>query len=125
MAQFTVIFFSISRRTRTKFVLTTKKTAPSKTKQVKTDKKIDESKFENYENFEMPIVHIKPHQILAINRGEALKVLNVKITTPDNILQIFTDFCERKWMNFGQFNAQREKIIKLAIQDAYNRLGIF
>lgn len=31
-------------------------------------------KFENYFNFSCPVSRIKPHQILAINRGESLKV---------------------------------------------------
>lgn len=41
------------------------KTAPSNT-----------HKFENYFNFSCPVSRIKPHQILAINRGESLKVFS-------------------------------------------------
>ncbi len=43
-------------------------------------------KFENYFNFCCPVVHVKPHQVLAINRGESLKVLNVKVSLPDSWL---------------------------------------
>ena len=40
-----------------------------------THKKIvDPMKFENYHDFQNPIKYIKPHQVLAINRGENLKV---------------------------------------------------
>lgn len=35
---------------------------------------VDESKFENYFNFQANVNTIQPHQVLAINRGESLKV---------------------------------------------------
>jgi hypothetical protein len=43
-------------------------------------------KFENYFNFCCPVTHVKPHQVLAINRGESLKVLSVKVSLPDSWL---------------------------------------
>lgn len=59
-------------------------------KAVKTEKKAkvekkshDSSKFEIYYEFKSNENNIKPHQILAINRGESLKFLVVKIIIPD------------------------------------------
>ena len=50
-----------------------------------SDKKaVDPQKFENYFEFSCPCQHVKPHQVLAINRGEAGKVLSVKIVIPDD-----------------------------------------
>ncbi len=43
-------------------------------------------KFENYFNFCCPVTYVKPHQVLAINRGESLKVLSVKVSLPDSWL---------------------------------------
>jgi transcriptional accessory protein Tex/SPT6 len=43
-------------------------------------------KFENYFSFCCPVTHVKPHQVLAINRGESLKVLSVKVSLPDSWL---------------------------------------
>lgn len=39
----------------------------------------DLHKFENYFNFSCPADRIKPHQILALNRGESLKVTKIKL----------------------------------------------
>jgi uncharacterized protein len=44
----------------------------------------DEKKvYETYYNFEYNVEKIRPHQVLAINRGEAEKVLRVKVTIPE------------------------------------------
>ena len=43
-------------------------------------------KFENYFSFSCPVAFVKPHQVLAINRGESLKVLSVKVNLPDSWL---------------------------------------
>ncbi|MBI9042971.1 MAG: RNA-binding transcriptional accessory protein [Anaerolineaceae bacterium] len=51
-------------------------------------KKINKSEdergiFENYYDFEMRVNRLKPHQIMAINRGEREKVLRVQIIIPE------------------------------------------
>lgn len=40
----------------------------------KTNKPVDANKFETYFDFKNAIKFVKPHQVLAINRGESLKV---------------------------------------------------
>lgn len=88
-----------------------------------TSKPVDESKFENYFDYKIPVKYIKPHQILAINRGESQKVLTVKIIIPDYVFSKFSQFCCNKWLKRGNFDFYRKKIIDEAIKDSYNRLG--
>ena len=45
----------------------------------KVAERVDETKFKNYFEFSTPVANVKPHQALAINRGERLKVLSVKV----------------------------------------------
>lgn len=57
-----------------------KKTAAGDKKKEATNSSASNShKFENYYNFSCPVNRIKPHQILAINRGESLKVQTFRI----------------------------------------------
>ena len=44
----------------------------------------DPKKFENYFQFSCPVNFIKSHQVLAINRGESLKILSVKVNLPED-----------------------------------------
>ncbi|KAI4460983.1 30s ribosomal protein s1 [Holotrichia oblita] len=82
---------------------------------------VDESKYENYFDFKMPVQFIKPHQVLAINRGETQKILSVKIIVPDFVLRRFTGFCQEKFMYYNSDNA-RKKILDESINDSYTRL---
>ncbi|CAH1264026.1 SRBD1 [Branchiostoma lanceolatum] len=78
-------------------------------------------KFEQYYTFSCPIKYIKPHQVLAINRGESQKILSVKINIPDDVKTRFLAFCERRWIprNAPQHAAG---VIMKAVEDAYSRL---
>lgn len=51
--------------------------AMAKKKEEKSNKPVDANKFETYFEFKNAIKFVKPHQVLAINRGESLKV-NIK-----------------------------------------------
>jgi hypothetical protein len=64
---------------------TAKKTAAKPSSKGKSTEE-EARKFENYFNFCCPVTHVKPHQVLAINRGESLKVLSVKVSLPDSWL---------------------------------------
>ncbi|XP_017882587.1 S1 RNA-binding domain-containing protein 1 [Ceratina calcarata] len=76
-------------------------TTECKTKSKASDIKQDvHRKYEMYYDFNTNTKHIKPHQILAINRGEAQKILGVKITLPDFFERAFKSFCCR-----GLYNA--------------------
>ena len=78
----------------------------------------DEGKvYEMYYDYNEPVKYIKPHRILALNRGENEKVLNVSIDVDkDGVLS----FLEKKIIkNDKSFVVDS---IKEAIDDAYKRL---
>lgn len=107
------------RRSYVHFTIETKKSTS------KNAKNIDESelsKFENYFNFSKPVKYLKPHQILAINRGENHKVLSVKIVVPEMVFNRIIDFSDKKWTNSSR-NHKRQQIINEAIKDSYHRLS--
>ncbi|XP_015269384.1 PREDICTED: S1 RNA-binding domain-containing protein 1-like [Gekko japonicus] len=61
-----------------------------------TSKKANEkdiNKFHLYQNFSCNIRNVQHHQILAINRGENLKILTVKINIPDGVKNEFCRWC--------------------------------
>ena len=78
----------------------------------------DEGKvYEMYYDYNEPVKYIKPHRILALNRGENEKVLNVSIDVDkDGVLS----FLEKKLIkNDKSFVVDS---VKEAIEDAYKRL---
>ena len=98
------------------------KEKPSEKNKIKiTDKKdVDPLKFENYFEFSCPCKYIKPHQVLAINRGESLKVLSVKIVIPDWFINQIKKSVQKRWP--GKFSAMRSKLIDESLDDGYKRL---
>ena len=76
-----------------------------------------ESVYEMYYNFEEPVKKIAGHRVLALNRGEAEKVLTVKVNAPtDRIIQ----YLEKKTLVSD--NAYTTPVLKEAIADSYDRL---
>jgi protein Tex len=73
--------------------------------------------YEHYYQFSIPIVYIKPHQVLAINRGEREKILKIEVTLP-----------ERDWIHaiHSLFKPERRSlffdILSAAIEDGAQRL---
>jgi protein Tex len=73
--------------------------------------------YRDYYDFEFRVGHIKPHQMLALNRGEAEKVLRVKI-----------DVAERDWRGAMQYHFRTDRRSPFAAQleaaydDAASRL---
>ncbi len=78
----------------------------------------DENKvYEMYYDYSEAVKYIKPHRILAINRGESEKVLNVKIdVSKDEIIS----YLEKKIIKNDKSFVTT--YIKEAIDDAYKRL---
>ena len=79
---------------------------------------IDNTKiYEMYYSYQEPVKYIKPHRILALNRGENEKVLNVSIDIDkDGILS----YLEKKLIkNYKSFVVDT---VKEAILDSYKRL---
>lgn len=73
---------------------------------------VDREKYEIYFNFKSNTRIIKPHQILAINRAEAQKVLGVKIVIPDSLIDGFKNYCLNSLFRFG---ARPSSAIHLAL----------
>ncbi|XP_066249350.1 uncharacterized protein YdcI [Euwallacea similis] len=126
-----LIAFLRELRAKSTFRLQTKKCRQVKEKSLKTLKKkehmkkdssLEEAKFELYFDFNQAVDYLKSHQILAINRGESLKILSVKIEIPEFFEMQFRSFCTKKWVNVTTCDGQRQVIIKKAIEDAFQRL---
>ena len=100
------------------------KVVKSKEKEAKAKPPVDISKFENYFDYTCPAKYIKPHQVLALNRGESLKALSVKINVPDAFLHQLQGLVGRRWLHKPWRHAGREELIKAALEDAYKRLVV-
>ena len=87
------------------------------TSKVKKDANDENKTYEMYYEYSEPIKYIKPHRILALNRGEKEKILNVSIdVSKDEVLSLL----EKKIIkNDKSFVAP---LIKEAIEDSYKRL---
>ena len=76
-----------------------------------------ESVYEMYYNYEEPVKKAAGHRILALNRGEAEKVLTVKIVAPEErILR----YLEKKVITAG--NEVTSPVPEAVIDDSYHRL---
>lgn len=76
-----------------------------------------ESVYEMYYAYEEPVKKAAGHRILALNRGEAEKILTVKIEAPqERILQYLA-----KKTIVGD-NVYTEPVLREVIEDSYNRL---
>ncbi|KAL8619606.1 hypothetical protein ACOMHN_019662 [Nucella lapillus] len=82
---------------------------------------VNSFKFEQYFDFQCPVSNIKPHQILAINRGEEHKVLTVKVNMPNAVKCRFTQFVHRKFVSHF-FPQDCRYIIEKSIEDSFDRL---
>lgn len=76
-----------------------------------------ESVYEMYYNFSEKVSTLPGHRILALNRGEAEKVLTVKITAPEERIQTYLENQIIKGHNEYTYDA-----LKACIADAYKRL---
>ena len=76
-----------------------------------------ESVYEMYYNFEEPVKKLAGHRILALNRGEAEKILTVKLEAPEErILR----YLEKKVI--VRDNPYTSPMLKEVIEDSYKRL---
>lgn len=72
--------------------------------------------YEMYYDYKEPIRNIPPYRILAINRGEKEKVLNVKF---DYMVDIVIQYLEAKCIKGNNIT---DKYIKESVKDSYKRL---
>ncbi|XP_075060229.1 S1 RNA-binding domain-containing protein 1 [Mixophyes fleayi] len=83
----------------------------------------DVDKFHLYHNFTCHINRIQHHQILAINRGENLKVLTVKVSVPDRAKDAFSRWCVNERWRPKQFaRPELMQILHNSVEDSYKRL---
>lgn len=76
-----------------------------------------ESVYEMYYNFEEPVKKLAGHRILALNRGEAERILTVKLEAPEErILR----YLEKKVI--VRDNPYTSPVLKEVIEDSYKRL---
>ncbi|KAG8443632.1 hypothetical protein GDO86_008977 [Hymenochirus boettgeri] len=83
----------------------------------------DVDKFHLYQNFTCNITRIQHHQILAINRGENLKILTVKVNVPDRVKDAFCRWCvNERWRPKQYARPELMKILHNSVDDSYKRL---
>ena len=79
------------------------------------DEKV-QSVYEMYYNFEEPVKKIAGHRVLALNRGEAEKILTVKVNAPkERILQ----YLAKKTITSD--NEYTTPVLREVIEDSYDR----
>ncbi|KAJ7984975.1 hypothetical protein DPEC_G00360340 [Dallia pectoralis] len=85
----------------------------------------DIDKFHLYHDFTGNIQRIQHHQTLAINRGENLKILTVKVNIPDRVKSDFCRWCvNTRWRPKAHAREELMKILQGAVEDSYKRLMI-
>ncbi|XP_054655194.1 S1 RNA-binding domain-containing protein 1 [Dunckerocampus dactyliophorus] len=90
---------------------------------VQKKKKQDVDKFQLYFDFTCNIKRIQPHQTLAINRGESLKILTVKVNIPDSVKSNFTRWCvNTRWKPKTYAREEHHTLIKSSVEDSFKRL---
>lgn len=73
--------------------------------------------YEMYYDYEEPLKKVAGHRILALNRGEKEKILNVKITAPEERILMYL---EKKVIT--RENPITTPVLKEVIEDSYKRL---
>lgn len=89
-----------------------------------TDDKMknDEAKkFENYYDFCINISRIKSHQVLAINRGESMKVLTTRGFMSEEAKNDILSWLRNKWIP-SNTAALNKKLLNASIKDSFKRL---
>uniref|UniRef100_A0A671RX44 S1 RNA-binding domain-containing protein 1-like n=1 Tax=Sinocyclocheilus anshuiensis TaxID=1608454 RepID=A0A671RX44_9TELE len=82
----------------------------------------DIAKFSLYIDFTCDVQRIQHHQTLAINRGENLKILTVKVNIPDRVKNDFCRWCVNvRWRPQGFAWPELMTILKNAVEDSYRR----
>ncbi|XP_033647273.1 S1 RNA-binding domain-containing protein 1-like isoform X2 [Asterias rubens] len=74
-----------------------------------------------YYDFSTSVRSIKPHQVMAINRAEVLKVLNVKLCIPDSTVTKLKTFCHSQWMPKTRCPELVTKLIQSSISEACSK----
>lgn len=92
-----------------------------KNKSVNNKEKNMHRKYEIYFDFNTNNRSIKPHQILAINRGEAQKILTIKIILPDFFEKEFKTYCYKYYRIAMIVSKLHSKLLNNSIDYAYTK----
>nr|XP_033332434.1 S1 RNA-binding domain-containing protein 1 [Megalopta genalis] len=86
-----------------------------------TKEKDADRKYEMYYDFNATTRTIKPHQILAIYRAEAQKILTVKIILPDFFQNAFKSYCCKQFKDAMQASSCHSSIMHDSITYAFTK----
>ncbi|CAM1295420.1 SRBD1 (predicted) [Pycnogonum litorale] len=79
-------------------------------------------KFEFYYNFRSTVDKIKPHQVMAINRGEKQKMLKVNIHEGSYVSSTINKFCSSKWYLHQKWKDERTfNFLETCLSSSYKR----
>nr|XP_031841639.1 S1 RNA-binding domain-containing protein 1 [Nomia melanderi] len=95
--------------------------AECKTSKSDTKEKDVNRKYEVYYNFNASTRTIKPHQILAIYRGEAQKILTVKVVLPDSFQTAFKSYCCKQYKEAMTASKFHSSLMHESIAYAYTK----
>ena len=87
------------------------------TSKIKKNAKDEELVYEMYYNYSELVKYIKPHRVLALNRGEKEGILSVNIDIDNDYI---TNYLENKLIK--DISSESSNIVKDAIKDSYKRL---
>ncbi len=76
-----------------------------------------QSVYENYYHYTEPLAKTAGHRILALNRGEKEKILNVKIEAPEEKILLYLEH-----QVITRDNPYTTPVLKETVRDAYSRL---
>ncbi|XP_076643298.1 S1 RNA-binding domain-containing protein 1 [Halictus rubicundus] len=96
-------------------------TTECKTSKSDTKEKDASRKYEMYYDFNTTTRAIRPHQILAIFRGEAQKILTVKIILPDYFQNAFKSCCCKQYQEAMQASKYHSDIMHNSITYAFTK----
>src|SRR5690606_7618590 len=95
--------------------------------QIALDEGEDDGEFRTYADFEQRLSAVRPHQVLAINRGERREALRVRIDVDtERVLSDLQRRVERRWTRAaartGRELADAAPLRSEAVADGYRRL---
>jgi transcriptional accessory protein Tex/SPT6 len=65
--------------------------------------------------------YIPLFQVMAIHRGENLKILNITFNVPDSVKHSYMNYCQRQWIATNMCK-DAEKLIIVSIEDGFKRM---
>ncbi|XP_065345857.1 S1 RNA-binding domain-containing protein 1-like isoform X2 [Cloeon dipterum] len=110
---------------RHEIVLESKKMRANKKQSVDAKKhQMNQLKFKEFLDYSIKVKYIRPHTALALNRGENLKILSIKIVPQKSVKHSFIKLCETLFACVGYGHTRSGRICHGAFLDAWDRLVV-